>query len=420
MKLSPLHNGIKSCDNSPAQVGGANERGIVVMKGSVCFMKDRGRYAVVWYHQPHKRSYTITRYRGEFMYHKDVARKALAVIQADWENYLNGYAPFRIEKYLGKGQWTDVTTFYKQWMKEVIEPKKKPGTIKGYWSYYRNWIKPFFENNPVMLHEIQLFTLNKLLNPIKLTGKGKLNVMMALHACMDYAWRSDLIPKVPPFPKREDYGIVEPEFDWLLEDEQMRVINAIPEEHRAPFLWLKYHYRRPAEACALQWRDFDEINRKFIIRRAISARQLVESTKTRAIHHVPCHSHFYPVIRKLKKAHTCRETDFIFRNPRARSESKRYTNESLNNIWKAACKKVGVKIGLYQGTKHSSCTQFINEKHGTDSELQMLTDHARPDSVTKYRKVGVERKRELMERGKVVDLDNYRTTTSQNVGSRKV
>jgi len=135
---------------------------------------------------------------------------------------------------------------------------------------------------------------------------------------------------------------------------------------------------------------------------------------------VPCHSHFYPVIRKLKKAHTCRETDFIFRNPRARSESKRYTNESLNNIWKAACKKVGVKIGLYQGTKHSSCTQFINEKHGTDSELQMLTDHARPDSVTKYRKVGVERKRELMERGKVVDLDNYRTTTSQKVGSRKV
>ena len=46
-----------------------------------------------------------------------------------------------MEKYTGKG-WTDVLEYFEQWMKEVIEPKKRPGTIKGYWSYYRNWIKP--------------------------------------------------------------------------------------------------------------------------------------------------------------------------------------------------------------------------------------------------------------------------------------
>ena len=50
-----------------------------------------------------------------------------------------------------------------------------------------------------------------------------------------------------------------------------------------------------------------------------------------------------------------------------------------------------MEIGLYEGTKHSSCTQFINEKDGTDSELQMLTDHARMDSVRKYRKVGTDK-----------------------------
>ena len=66
--------------------------------------------------------------------------------------------------------------------------------------------------------------------------------------------------------------------------------------------------------------------------------------------------------------------------------------------------KVGVDIGLYPGLKHSSCTQFINEKDGTIDELQMLTDHARRDSVMKYAKVGVERKRRLMKR-KVVYLD---------------
>ena len=66
----------------------------------------------------------------------------------------------------------------------------------------------------------------------------------------------------------------------------------------------------------------------------------------------------------------------------ARREGKRYTNESLNIIWKRACKKVGVNIKLYHGLKHSSCTQFINEKGGSDEELQMLTDHARIDSVS--------------------------------------
>lgn len=251
MKLSPLQERTKLCDNSPAQVGGAKERGTVVMKGSVFFMKDRGRWAVEWYHQPHKRSYTITRYRGEFMYHEEVARKCLAMIQGDWENYLCGYAPFRIEKYLNRGQWTDVTEFYEKWMKEVIEPKRKPATVKGYWSYYRNWIKPFFEKNPVMLHEIQIHTLYRLLNSIKLTGKGKLNIMMAFHGMLDFSWRSGEIQKMPPFPKRDDYEILEPDFDWLWEKEQMAVINAIPEEHRAPILWLKYHYRRPGEACAL-------------------------------------------------------------------------------------------------------------------------------------------------------------------------
>jgi integrase len=345
------------------------------------------------------------------MYHRKIAEKCLAMIQARWEEHQQGRCHFRIEEFTGKG-WTDVIEFYEEWLKEVIKPNRKPATYEGYRSYLINWIKPFFEQNPVRMHEIQLDTLTKLLNFIELTGKGKLNVMMALRACMDYAWRSKRIPEMPPFPKREDYNLVEPDFNWLREDLQMQVINAIPEEHRPIFLWLKYHYRREGEAIALQWRDFDEINLVFVVRRGISARKVVESTKTRAIHYVPCDSRFYPIIRKMKRLNRGSSTEFVFQNPRARSESKRYTHESLNNVWKAACKKVGVDIGLYQGTKHSSCTQFINEKGGTDSELQMLTDHARLDSIAKYRKIGVKRKRELMEKVRLVDPDYYKTTTN--------
>lgn len=138
----------------------------------------------------------------------------------------------------------------------------------------------------------------------------------------------------------------------------MAIINAIPEEHRPIFLWLKYHLRRPSEACALKWEDYDAINNTFIIRRSISARQLVVSTKTGVEHIIPCHSAFEPIIKQLRTS----LGKYIFMNPRARKSGKRYTIESLNILWKKALEKVGEDIDLYSGLKHSSCSQYINEK----------------------------------------------------------
>ena len=385
------------------------------MKGSIFFEKDRGHWAVSWHEKG--RAHIIRRYKGEFMFDRSIAEKCLALIQSRKEEHLQGRCQFRIEEFTGKG-WTDVIEFYEEWLQEVIKPKKKPATYKGYRSYLKNWLKPFFKQNPVRMHEIQLDTMNKLLNFISLSGKGKLNVVLALHSCMDYAWRSKRIPEMPPFPKREDYGMVEPDFDWLWEDKQMEIIEAIPKEDRAPFLWLKYHYRRPGEACAILKTDYDVINNAFWVRRTISDRQLVDSTKTGAAHYVPCHRDFTLIARKLLNENPW--SPFLFVNGRSRRKAQggRYTLESLNNVWKAACNKVGIEIRLYHGTKHSSCTQFINEKGGSDSELQMLTDHARLDSVKKYRKIGLQRKRELMERGKILDL-NYSKTTPKGKKASK-
>jgi len=245
-----------------------------------------------------------------------------------------------------------------------------------------------------MLHEIQLDTIIKLMNYIKLSCKGKSNVMMAFHSCLDYAWRSKRIPEIPPFPKKKEYGIVEPTIRWLPEDRQLAIINEIPEIHRPIFLWLKYHLRRPSEACAMYKEDYDIFHNVFIIRRAISARRVVDNTKTNVEHVIPCHSSFTDTAKTLYKHN---ESHFLFTNPHARRGGKRYTNESLNNIWKKACRKVGESIDLYSGLKHSSCSQYINEKGLSISELQIITDHARLDSVRKYAKVEVARKRALME-----------------------
>lgn len=377
----------------------------IVMSGSKWKLKDRWIVGWYWGGQRH----LITRYKGRILYrtHPDVikcygrkqADKLLALLQSRAEEHYNDNCIFRIEEFTQKG-WTDVIEFYNEWLTEVIEPKKKPATTKGYRSYLRNWIEPFFIKNPVMLHEIQLDTLNKLLNYIKLSGKGKLNVMMAFHAMMDYAWRSKRIPEIPPFPKREDYGLVEHNIKWLPEDRQMSIVDAIPEVHRPIFMWLKYHLRRPAEACALKWEDYDEINSIFLIRRSVSARKVVDSTKTGVEHIIPCHSKFKPYIKRHKRT----VGGFLFTNPRARKDGKRYTNESLNKLWKNACRKVGEDIDMYSGLKHSSCSQYINEKGLSMSELQIITDHARLDSVKRYAKVEVARKRALMERSNIIPI----------------
>ena len=164
---------------------------------------------------------------------------------------------------------------------------------------------------------------------------------------------------------------------------------------------LKYHLRRPGEACALKWRDYDEINRAFVVKRSLSAGRVVASTKTGVEHIIPCHSLFVGIIKTLRIS----PQGYMFRNPRAFNRDGRYSNNALNRIWRNACKRTGETIDLYSGLKHSSCSQYINEKGLSLSELQMITDHKKLDSVRRYADVKVARKRALMERGKIIPLN---------------
>jgi hypothetical protein len=52
---------------------------------------------------------------------------------------------------------------------------------------------------------------------------------------------------------------------------------------------------------------------------------------------------------------------------------------------------------MYSGLKHSSCSQYINEKHYSLDQVQVMTDHARRESVKKYAVVQLEEKRRLLE-----------------------
>ena len=379
--------------NNPPEHSGS---GGYCMKGSVYFRKDTGYWCISWYNQAIKRDVTISKYNGERMYHRKIADKVLHQMQGEVEAESRGQGVFRLEKWTGE-QPTDVIPYLWDWL-NAVAATLSPATYKDYTNSIKNHLEPFFKKHPVQLHKIQYDTLMLLLSEISRTGKGKQNVIYCLHTCLDYAWRSGRIIAVPPFPKKKAYNIIEPEIQWLPEARQMAIIAAIEPEHQPIFWWLKYHLRRPSEAMALHKKDFD--GETFTIRRSFSHKQLIDRTKTGKVHHVPCHDDFSPFLDRMPKTFG----PFFFENPYGHKRGRHYTNATMNVIWKRACQRVGEDIDLYSGVKHSSCSQYINEKGLSLSELQTITDHARADSVKRYAQVEIARKKELMNR-KILPLD---------------
>ena len=374
--------------------------GNVCVTGSIQYHRERNLYYVQWYDRRTKKTYKIYKYRGEYLYDIRLAEKLLACMQADVEN-----GTFRIEKYTGD-RWTDVIPYLNEWL-ETVEPTLSPATFKDYRNSIDNHLTLFFRQNPVQLHEIQYDLLLKLLNYMPRSGKGKANVMYCLHRCLIIAKRSGRIQEMPSFPEKKHYKIVDPAITWLSEDRQIKVIESIPAIHQPIFWFLKYHLRRPSEAMALYKSDYDPYTDAFIIRRSISARKLVSRTKTDVEHIIPCHSAFKRILSGLNDRPSEYISPFMFTCPSSRLEGKRYSHSIMSKLWKDACKKAGEHISMYAGLKHSSCCQYINEKGLSMSDLQTITDHARLDSVKRYAKTELARKRELMNR-KVIPLEERR------------
>jgi len=365
------------------------------MKGTIFYRADWGRFGVRWWHGG--KDYKIYRYKGEYIYDRRIAEKLLATMQADQES---GF--FRIEKFTE--QSTDVIPFLRDWLQTQVH--LSPATAKDYENSIENHLIPWFRVNPVMLHEVQYDVLCRLLAEIKREGKGKQNVMGCLHAALIYAHKAGKILTVPPFPEKRLYQIEPTVIEAIPEARQIAIIQAIPEEHQPIFWWLKYHYRRPSEAMALYKEDYEKERDCFIIRRSFSNKKLVQHTKTHRIHVVPMHSDFMEWHRKKSVA----LGPFYFTHQSSRLPDKRYQHDYLVDLWNGAAKKCGETIRLYAGLKHSSCTAAINEQGMSIDELQMLTDHARRDSVLKYADVRLEAKRRIM--GKVIQLDPTKTRPS--------
>ncbi len=171
-------------------------------------------------------------------------------------------------------------------------------------------------------------------------------------------------------------------------DVQRAILDAIAEPRRGPFLAMAQRGLRPSEVIALTIADYaDGQLRVSKASKEDRADGEIKGTKTGEIRYVPVSEELAQWLAKhTTKRDLLNHTAPLFKNPRAtHAPGKRWCIRMLRRAWDRACKKVGVKVALYEGTKHSGATALL-EGGLPMRALQNLLGHADVRSTEIYAK----------------------------------
>ena len=221
-----------------------------------------------------------------------------------------------------------------------------------------------------------------------LSRKTRRNVMAGFHAFCRWVERKRRSFQTPRFewPEAEEHVPA-----TLSLDLQLMVLDAIPESQRGIFLALATCGIRPSEARVLRVRHWR--GEKLQIREGAKDR-LVDGEvrgpkKERAKRDVDV----LPILCIWLEEHVppdrrLRDPDaWLFQNPLAWNASCQWSETALRRAWAGACKRVGVRVGLYEGTKHTLGT-LLKEQGVEDRVLARIFGHADVRSVQPYARIG--------------------------------
>jgi integrase len=366
-----------------------NDRHLQVEGGAFMAARDIGH--VRWY-ESRKRYYIdlhingrrhhIYSFQGVTFKQKDYAEDVLTLIRGEIAT-----KTFDLRKYK-KGLQLTVKVYAENWVDTL---DLAPTTVLDYEVSIRRYIGPFFENidiRDVRHHHLMEFKnwMSKRRQP-----KGVYNVMGCLKTILKYAWRNQDIKEVPPFPNVE---YTKPAIKWIDESTQLMILDEIPQEDRYIFWFMKIYGVRPGEARALQKSDIQEKN--IIIRHSFSINKLRKTTKTHRIRVLPRTAEFNELYKQLPK----RITPFVFTRSK---DGKPYMQKDLGYLWNNACDKIGIKINLYNGLKHSLGMNLL--ERGVSKEMvQQIYGHTTAATTNRYCEYQTQHMKLALEGGAVVPL----------------
>ena len=286
------------------------------------------------------------------------------------------YVSHRIQPFRFK-TWAD--DWFDKRQKEMNLKRKAPSYLKALKGYIEVF-KKFFEDMDI--RDIGAKQIEEFYLSLKVSPKTTLNYMSALHKMFSDALKWKHITEIPDFP---EFDIPEVEIQTIDLETQDRIIEVIPNRMDRTFvLFLARLMLRPCEPRALQWEDIDSKRHLVHIRRHYSLNEIRPATKSKNVKILPLSIELEEALRDLPRHLS---SQFIF----WKKDGKPYSESWVRKVWAKACKEIGVKVSLYQGTKHSSATDLADREG--EVFAQQFMGHTSLKMAKRYIKVNPERLR---------------------------
>jgi integrase len=288
---------------------------------------------------------------------------------------LQGKITHEVENHIfdpSKYMRSEMEKFYVSNLLDKFEERKLLSLAPSYQKDYRLMVrraKDFFGLKDIReLQKMDLIEYKEHLERLNLSPKTVKNVMDHFKTFLRYCKEDlEIIDSYPSFPKVE---ITEKSIRWVGREDQIKLLEHIPEEDRPIIAFLALHGQRPAEARALRVKDVDLGKGTIIISSSFSGRILRDKRKGRGAKpvEVPIHPELYAFI--ASRVNQSLPGAFLFTNPK---NGQPYSANKLRRIWENVRRKVGAfrELRLYDATRHS----FASQLREAGVPIESIKDH---------------------------------------------
>jgi len=281
---------------------------------------------------------------------KAQANKIRSLMQDEIDNGSFSPASYRPNSPLAVGKYVDI------WLSLADVVKNTRGRYK---SFSKQFVSFFGSDKDI--RKISKVNILQLKQHLELTYAKKTvyHVLNTLKTMLNFALSNKDLRELPAFPKLSNP--IKGNIEYLNSELQDKVLNEIPERHRPIFELCAEYGLRPQEGRALMKSDVTDTH--IIICRRFSEYELLEGDKAGKIR---------PLFKTdrakeiLKKSYSF--SDFVFTH----NGKSPYDGKMLNKLWHEACNKVGVKIKMYNGLRHSRAAQLLDANYPIELVSELL------------------------------------------------
>jgi|SRR5271157_2160612 len=235
----------------------------------------------------------------------------------------------------------------------------------------RKYMEPL---HGLALTDLTFSVIDRWVRALPVAASTQRRVLAGFRVFLKWCRREGKLPVMPELPR---ISVAEHMPTLLTREQQAAVLAAIPAQIRGAFLAM-CHGVRPSEVRALTMQDYS--GETIIPRRAMKgpkADSPIGVNKNRTARPVSINVELATWVRTWRSAAIGDAP--LFPN----DKGQRWSGPALRSVWHKATKACGLKVGLYEGTKHSSASNALLEGKSLE-EIQHALRHRDPASTRVY------------------------------------